>query len=106
MELEFLLDKSHRSNRSSQELPNPITISKQNLSAYYCKKHRKGKIVTILKGFNCSDEQIKDLAKDLKKTLGIGGSVKNGEIIFQGNCISKLISILNKQGHNVKNLGK
>ncbi len=80
-------------------------IKKQNLTAHFSKKHRAGKIVTVLRDFHCSDFQIEEMARMIKKSIGVGGTVKNKEIVIQGNYRSKIIEILSKHGHNVKKVG-
>ena len=61
--------------------------------------------MTIVKGFKGTKDQIKELAKLLKNKCGVGGSIKNKEIIIQGKYRDKITSILNDQGHNVKRVG-
>ena len=58
-------------------------FKKQYLEAHFSNKGRAGKTVTILKGFSGSPSEIKNLAKTLKNKVGVGGSIKNGEIIIQ-----------------------
>lgn len=103
-ELEGLLSPDER---TSSEIQQPIysPIEKQNLTAHFSKKHRAGKIVTVIKDFHCSDLQIEEIARLIKKTIGVGGSVKNREIMIQGNYRSKIIEILSKQGHRIKKIG-
>lgn len=93
--------------RTSSEIHQPAhsPIVMQHLSAHFSKKHRAGKTVTVIKGFECSDHQIEEIARMIKKTMSVGGSVKNREIIIQGNDRSKIIQILSKQGHRVKKVG-
>ena len=78
---------------------------KQSLEAHYSKKGRAGKPVTVLKGFKGSKEKIKELAKFLKNKCGVGGSVKDSEIIIQGEHREKITSILIELGHSVKRIG-
>ena len=49
--------------------------------------------------------KLKQLKKKIKKTIGVGGSLKNNEIIIQGNYREKIISILRTMGHEVKKVG-
>ena len=77
----------------------------QYLEAHFSKKGRGGKTVTIIKGFSGSEEDLKVLAKTLKTKCGVGGSVKDGEIIIQGNYRDKIISILQTLGFNTKRVG-
>jgi len=79
--------------------------SGQLLEAHFSKKGRGGKIVTIIKGFEGSEQAIKQLGKDLKNKLGVGGSIKNGEIIIQGNIRDKVVAILQEKGFKVKKIG-
>ena len=48
---------------------------------------------------------MKALAKTLKNAVGVGGTVKNGEIIIQGNYRDALITLLTEMGHQVKRVG-
>ncbi len=79
--------------------------TRQHLEAHFSKKGRGGKIVTIIKGFEGSDQALKKLGKELKNKLGVGGSVKNGEIIIQGNIRDKVIQVLQDKGFKVKKIG-
>ena len=82
-----------------------IPFSKQSLEAVFSKKGRGGKVVTLIRGFEGKDSALKSLGKELKTACGVGGSVKKGEIIIQGNHREKLIEILQKMGHSVKRIG-
>ncbi len=75
------------------------------IKAYYSKKGRGGKTATVLKGFRMPDHELKILAKRLKQKLGTGGSVKNGEIIIQGDIRDKVIRLLESEGYTVKKAG-
>ena len=59
---------------------------------------RGGKTVTLVKGFVGSDKDINALCKLLKQKCGVGGSVKDGEIIIQGDHRQRLVEILKKEG--------
>jgi len=68
-------------------------------------KGRKGKTVTAVLGFELDDNELKDLAKQLKRRCGTGGSVKDGIIIIQGDHRDALLSELKKQGYTAKLAG-
>ena len=75
------------------------------LSVCYEKKGRSGKGVTIIKGFQGDPALLPKLAKEIKSSLGIGGSNKNGEIILQGRIQEKIIVLLTKKGYKTKKVG-
>lgn len=60
---------------------------------------RNGKTVTALWGFQSSDAQLQELAKALKKGLGIGGSAKDGRVELQGDKVAPVLAWLQKQGY-------
>jgi translation initiation factor 1 len=73
---------------------------------YLERKGRKGKTVTLIKGFDASDEYLEDLARKLKYSSGVGGSLSNGQIILQGDVRKRTMDFLIKVGHkNVKTAG-
>ncbi|MGB1971830.1 MAG: translation initiation factor [Flavobacteriaceae bacterium] len=78
---------------------------KQTLEAHFSNKGRAGKTVTLIKGFEGEATDLKALAKTLKNTVGVGGTVKNGDIIIQGNYREQIMRILTEMGHTVKRVG-
>ena len=74
----------------------------QRLSIQIDRKHRKGKEVTLVEGFIGYPEDLKQLEKMLKSYCGVGGSSKNGQIIIQGNQLTKIKTFLSSKGYNVK----
>ena len=102
-ELGSLLSEEFMKKKKSE---NENVLAKQNLEVHYSIKGRAGVPVIIVKGFkNISSEQLKNLAKSIKKKLGTGGSIKNNELFFQGDKRDKIISILESKNHIVKRVG-
>ena len=68
-------------------------------------KGRKGKTVNTISGFLIEADELQNLAAQLKKRCGTGGSVKDGIIIIQGDHRETLLSELKKQGFTTKIAG-
>jgi translation initiation factor 1 len=62
-------------------------------------KHRGGKVATIVTGFIGTTDDIEKLGKQLKTSCGTGGSIKDGEILIQGDNREKILQFLLKNGY-------
>lgn len=79
-----------------------LSPSEQRLVVAIDRKGRAGKQVTLVKNFEGPDESLKELAKMLKTKCGTGGAVKDGEILIQGDCRDKIVSLLISEGYKAK----
>ena len=79
-----------------------LAPEKQNLRVVLDSKQRKGKTVTLVQGFIGTENDLKELTKLLKNKCGTGGSVKDGEIIIQGEVREKVLTILRANKYRVK----
>jgi len=66
---------------------------------------RKGSGVSILSGLPLDENELKTLAKQLKKRCGTGGTVKNGIIEIQGDHRNTLLKYLVQSGYKAKLAG-
>lgn len=85
-----------------EEQAETLAPEKQNLRVTLDSKQRNEKTVTLVQGFVGTDDDLKDLAKLLKNKCGVGGSVKDGQIIIQGELKEKILTILRDNHYRAK----
>ena len=83
----------------SQEETSTLSKNQQKLRLNMERAGRGGKTVTLVKDFVGTEEDINALCKLLKQKCGVGGSVKDGEIIILGDHRQRLVEILKKEGY-------
>lgn len=82
-----------------KEQQDTLPAEKQNLRVTLDSKQRAGKTVTLVDGFVGKEEDLKELAKLLKNKCGVGGSVKEGQIIIQGAFKDKILTLLHDNNY-------
>ena len=104
-------DKMHRSGivystdpgfkgfERKEEQTISLPPAEQKLKVRLETKQRAGKAVTILEGFSGSNTEKEDIEKKLKTFCGTGGSVKDSEILIQGDNRDKVLQWLLKNGY-------
>lgn len=77
-----------------------LPTDEQLLRVVLDKKHRGGKVVSIITGFFMKESEVEAMAKKLKSFCGAGGSAKDNEIIIQGDHREKILQWLLKNGYS------
>lgn len=89
----------------NQEESDTLPPNHQNLKVFLDKKQRAGKAVSLVDGFIGKTEDLEDLGKLLKQKCGVGGTVKEGQIIIQGDFRDKIVALLIEKGYKAKKAG-
>ncbi|MCF8224869.1 MAG: translation initiation factor [Bacteroidales bacterium] len=101
----YSTDREYEYAYNNEKEATTLPARQQDLRISLDKKQRKGKKVTIISGFIGKEEDLKSLSKFLKSKCGVGGSVKEGDILLQGDLRQKVREILEKNDYKVKLAG-
>jgi len=96
----FSTDPNFRFEEEESTTMETLLPAKQKLRIRLDTKHRAGKAVTLILDFIGTEADLEELGKKLKNYCGTGGSVKDGEIIIQGDQRDKVLQWLLKTGYS------
>jgi translation initiation factor 1 len=85
--------------QEQEEQSETLDKNQQKLYVSIDRKQRAGKEVTLIEGFVGVEDDLKELGKLIKTKCGVGGTVKENEILIQGNFKDKIFDILIKEGY-------
>jgi len=94
----FSTDPNFRFEEEPEQVQETLLPAQQKLKVRLDTKQRAGKAVTLVENFTGTQEDREDLGKKLKNFCGTGGSVKDLEIIIQGDQREKVLQWLLKNG--------
>lgn len=98
----FSTNPDFQYNTAEEEKAETLEPSRQKLIVKIDRKGRAGKQVTLVTGFVGREDDLKELGKMLKTKCGVGGSVKDGEIVIQGDFRDRVAELLKNAGYNAK----
>lgn len=101
----YSTDEHYAYLESADDNVETLPSYKQDLRVLLDKKMRGGKIVTLVSGFVGRPEDLEALGKFLKQRCGVGGSVKDGQIIIQGDFRQRVLQLLIGEGYRAKPSG-
>lgn len=96
----YSTDPNFNFEPAQDEILETLLSAKQPLRIKLDSKHRAGKAVTLITGFIGTADDVEKLGKQLKNFCGTGGSVKDAEIIVQGDQRDKVLQWLLKNGYS------
>jgi translation initiation factor 1 len=103
--LVYSTDPDFRPHDGSDEPAEALAPERQVLRIWL-DRVKGGKEATVVKGFVGPDEQLAELARQLKNKCATGGNAKDGVIILQGDHRDKVLKLLGELGYkNVKKAG-
>lgn len=84
------------------EIRDTLPPQQQKLHVCMERSGRGGKTVTVVDNFVGRDDDLNALGKTLKVKCGVGGSIKEGQIIIQGDFRERIVALLREMGYPVK----
>jgi len=101
----YSTDPNFEYRTAEEDEPATLPPAQQELRVWLDRKHRGGKVVTLVRGFVGTAEDLAELARLLKTRCGVGGAAKEGEILIQGDHRDRIAEILLKAGYRCKKAG-
>ena len=94
----FSTDPNFKFEEEPEEVQETLQPNQQKLKVRLDTKQRAGKAVTLVENFIGTEGDLEDFGKKLKNFCGTGGSVKDRQIIIQGDQREKVLQWLLKNG--------
>ncbi|MGB0789151.1 MAG: translation initiation factor [Marinirhabdus sp.] len=102
-QLKNLFPDHETANAPRPEVQKTLWLQDAPLICKYEK--RNGKPNTVIEGYTGAESDFRQLAKELKQLLGVGGGYKNEKIIIQGDYRDRIMGFLQKKGFKTKRVG-
>jgi translation initiation factor 1 len=96
----FSTDPQFQFQQGDDAVQETLEPKHQKLKVRLETKHRGGKAVTVVDGFIGKEDDLEQLGKQLKNFCGTGGSVKEGQVLIQGDQREKVVQWLQKNNYS------
>jgi translation initiation factor 1 len=100
----YSTNKDFQLNSEDETPMNSLPPQQQNLKIFL-DRISGGKLVTRVNGFIGNEEDLTTLGKMLKQKCGVGGSIKNDEVLLQGDHRDKVLKLLTDANYKAKKAG-
>jgi len=101
----YSTNPNYQFEKEEEDSQDTLVPKQQKLIVSLEKRNRKGKAVTLISGFIGQPDDLEQLGKLLKTKCGVGGTVKDGNILIQGDFRDKVVAILHGEGYQAKRSG-
>jgi translation initiation factor 1 len=101
----YSTNPDYKGNEQGDDNQQPELAPSQQDLRVWLERKGGGKVVTVIKGFVGNNDQLEELARKLKGKCGVGGSVKENDMLIQGDHRDKIIRFLDDWGYRVKKAG-
>ncbi len=101
-----MIYSTHAFEPEQQEIIKNTNYAQQIVRVQLDTKMKGGKAATKILGLQLREDELQSLAREFKQKCSVGGAVKEGIIIIQGNHVDKIITLLIAKGFkNTKRTG-
>jgi translation initiation factor 1 len=82
--------------------PRPLTPPEQQTARLALEKRKKGKLVTVVRGFSPEGNDLPALLTRLQAACGAGGTLKDDGLEIQGDHLDRIRELLTEAGYRVR----